>query len=325
MEDQGLPCEHHVYGAGMRSRVRVRRSALLLAALSAGAACSGSDGGTSTLATSLPDTTSTSARLDGSTAAAPNEGTDTTAEPQPTVDPLACPASGAVPEGVAGSLTAAACATEGARSKRFDTVGANGSGSSFGARGAVDQVDGRADIVLRRRGNDVIHYLVDASTVYVTSTDPAVTAVLPQDRPWVVGTAEEFARVGIAPQAADPVPVHLLLLGATDVVQQGPLYSFSVDPAAVLSNAPPGRIGDLAQVAPLDGAGLALTGSAQLDDAGRIGTVNINGVAGTGDVRWVARFDGYDEPVAVSPPPAPGTVDLGQVPDLAVVLASVVV
>jgi hypothetical protein len=257
-------------------------------------------------------------------------GTDTAATaaagPTTTIDPrdLTCPATDPGAEGEAAVLVAAACATDAVSSKRFDVSSTTGGGTiSFGSAGTSDVSAGRADVTLQRQGVDSIRYVVDGDRVWFTSGLTSFSTALPDGKTWVAANVAEAQSLGVLDATAGGAPVHLLALGATDVVLDGDRYTFSVSPSAVLAAVPAARRTAVSQLLPLDQADLAVTGDAVVVD-GRITDVTVTAIAGsTGTATvWEATNREFDVPVDIAPPPASAVVAFADVPDLPGVMAS---
>lgn len=309
---------------------RARRAvALLVVAAAAVAACSDDDGGaegdgagtTALVAQTVPGGEVTIAV--GGTG---DTVTTMAAGPTTTINPadLACPAVDAGAEGDAAALVAAACATDAVSSKRFDVTSTTAGGTvSFGAAGTVDVNAGRADVTLQRQGVDSIRYVIDGDRVWFTSGLTSFSTALPDGKTWVAATVAEAQSLGVIDATASGAPVHLLALGATDVVLDGDRYTFSVSPSAVLAAVPVARRTAASQLLPLDQADLAVTGDALVVD-GRIADMTVTAIAGsTGTATvWEATLGEFDGPVEIAPPPASAAVAFADVPDLPAAMAS---
>ncbi len=302
--------------------------AVLVAVAVAVGACSNDDGddGAGTTASPLVAQTVPGGEVTIDVGGTGDTAATVAAGPTTTIDPAdrACPASDPGAEGDAAVLVVAACATDAVSSKRFDVISTTGGGTvSFGSAGTVDVSAGRADVTLQRQGVDSIRYVVDGDRVWFTSGLTSFSTALPDGKTWVTASVAEAQSLGILDSTAGGAPVHLLALGATDVVLDGDRYMFSVSPSAVLAAVPVARRTAVSQLLPLDEADLTVTGDAVVVD-GRITDMTVTAIAGsTGTATvWEATLGEFDVPVEIAPPPASAAVTLADVPDIPAAMAS---
>lgn len=214
-------------------------------------------------------------------------------------------------------------------------------GSALGSRavaieGAIATNGTRADIITEVEGeSESVRILVVDDRAFVGGDGNTVRGALPDDAEWAeVGAADLLS----SPSFSNPGDLTFLYLlnGAVDIEDLGDgRYRFDLDLDQAAAEAPADLRQDVERIISFSGdATPEVTGTAELDDEGRITTFDVSGIQrpteeereqlDLGDDEGIkiglgVSIDQIDEPVDVEAPEE-GVVDIADAPEVAALL-----